>query len=153
MRFHCGFMYIMINQTGQIVFNENIVSSNNFKNLYTVTHGRSQEFFSGGGNTFSKKFSKNIQKIFLKNSKKIPKKFKKFQKKFKTIQKKFWKIFLRNFLKCNIFMSARGIFCGGKWKPPGEGLKGGSPRGGFRGAEPPDAGEFFKKFVKNQWKS
>ena len=28
------------------------------------------------------------------------------------------------------------------------GLVRGSPRGGFRGAEPPDAGEVFKKFVK-----
>ena len=35
----------------------------------------------------------------------------------------------------------------------GWGDKGGSPRGGFRGAEPPDAGEVFKKFVKKSMKN
>ena len=62
-------------------------------------HGRSQDFFSGGGNTFSKKFSKNsqkkIQKIFKKFSKNIQKYsqkiLKNFQKKFKKNSKKIGK--------------------------------------------------------------
>ena len=44
--------------------------------------------FFGGGNTFSKNFSKNIQKIF-KNIQKIQKIFKKISKIFKKISKKF----------------------------------------------------------------
>ena len=36
-------------------------------------HGRSQDFFSGGGNTFSKKISKNFKKILKNFLKKFPK--------------------------------------------------------------------------------
>ena len=58
---------------------------------YAGNHGRSQDFFSGGGNTFSKNFSKNSQKIF----KKI---FKNIQKIWKNIQKNFLKKFATNTL-------------------------------------------------------
>ena len=130
----------------------------NFRQLRSY-HGRSQDFFSGGGNTFSKKFSKNSPKIIKKFWKKIKKEFKKIQKISKNIQKYSKKIskILKNFLKkfpknALISLAPAGFFRGGEWDPPGEGLKGGSPRGGFRGRSPPDAGEVFKKFVKNQWK-
>ena len=65
--------------------------------------------FFGGGNTFSKKFSKNIQQIFKKYSKKIlknSKNFKNIQKIFQKFSKKFRKfliIFLRKLLKMDYF--------------------------------------------------
>ena len=50
-------------------------------------------------------------------------------------------------------LAPAGNFSGeGKWGPPGEGMEGGRRVGGSGGAEPPDAGEVFKKFVKNKWK-
>ena len=39
---------------------------------------------------------------------------------------------------------------GGKRGQTREGLEAGSPHGGIQGRSPPDAGEVFKKFVKNQ---
>ena len=59
-------------------------------------HGRSQDFF--GGNTFSKKFSKN-SKYFQKILKNFKKYSKKILKNFKKIFGKFLKIFLKKFAK------------------------------------------------------
>ena len=67
--------------------------------IYPLDHGRSQDFFRGGGGTLIqknfqkilKKYSKNFQKIFPKNSKniqKISKNIQNYSKKFK-FQKKF----------------------------------------------------------------
>ena len=44
----------------------------------------------------------------------------------------------------------RNFFGGGDARSIKGGLVRGSPRGGFRGRSPPDAGEVFKKLVKNQ---
>ena len=48
-----------------------------------------------------------------------------------------------------VVISARRNFSGreGEARSTKGGLVRGSPRGGFRGAEPPDAGEVFKKFT------
>ena len=85
---------------------------NKFLRSYPWEHGRSQDFFRGGGNTFSKKFSKNFQKnckkfskIFKKSSNIFKKNFKNFQKIFKKIslQTKFWKTFFRKLRKMHYF--------------------------------------------------
>ena len=66
---------------------------------YHLTHGRSQDFFSGGGTLFQKKFQKIFQKILKKIFKKFSKKYtKKILKKFKKNSKIFKKI-LENFEK------------------------------------------------------
>ena len=65
---------------------------------YDCTMGVARIFFSGGGNTFSKKISKNSQKIFKKISKNCSKKFKKYSKNFKKFSKKFKK-FSKKFQK------------------------------------------------------
>ena len=63
------------------------------------------------------------------------------------------KRFLKKIAKNALFtLALAGIFFGegGEESSTKGGLVRGSPRGGFPGAEPPDAGEVFKKFVKNQ---
>ena len=121
---------------------------------------RPRDFF-GGGNTFSKKFSKNSHKIFKKLSKNIPKnskniqKFsKKFSKIFKKGSKKFWKIlknFLKKFPKMYYFQERPRDFFGGEVRSTRGGLVRGVAAWGVPGGRsPPDAGEVFKKFVKNQ---
>ena len=64
------------------IFHENDVQNNDVSS----NHGRSQDYFSGG-NTFSKKFSKNISKN-KKKFQKYSKNFKKFSKIFKNFLKK-----------------------------------------------------------------
>ena len=59
------------------------------------THGRSQDFFSGGGGETL--FQKNFQKILKKYSKNIQKILKN-SKNFQKYSKNIWKIF-KNFLK------------------------------------------------------
>ena len=61
---------------------ENGLSTVPYAGILENYHGRSQDLFSGGGNTFSKKFSKNFQKIFKKFSKNYSKIFQKISKIF-----------------------------------------------------------------------
>ena len=128
----------------------------NFCKYIIATMGVARILFRGGT-----LFQKNFQKIFQKMSKNIQKNIKKYSKKilknFKKISKrnfgKFWKIFLRNFRKMHYFHERPRDFFRGEVRSTKGGLVRGSPRGGFRGGQsPPDAGEVFKKFVKNQWK-
>ena len=104
-QFYAGFSGLLLVKSGNCgVFRRIFATKLSFLKHLDDTMGVAR-IFSGGGNTFSKKISKNSQKIFKKFSKNIPKnskKFKKFQKILKNIRKilkDFHKNFQKNFGK------------------------------------------------------
>ena len=82
--------------------------------------------------------------------------FKKFNKpnKFFGNVEKILKRFLKKMAKNALLTLAPAeIFAGGDARSTKGGLVRGSPRGGFRGRSPPDAGEVFKKLCKKAMKN
>ena len=112
-------------------------------------------FFSGGGvggNTFSKNFSKNSQKIlkkFSKNSNKIQIISKKILKKFKKILENFEK----NFLKMDYFHERPGDFFGGGVRSTRGGLVRGDAVWGVPGAGAHGRRRSFQKVCKKSMKN